>query len=87
MTLFDDLVSALQPTLRSVAPFILTRLLLRAGVFDREAMTTAELQHALPALEAGLLESLGPGDYASVIERVRDVLRRWQGVGAATSSR
>jgi len=87
VTLFDDLVSALQPTLRSVAPFILTRLLLRAGVFDRSAISVAELRQALPALETGLRDSLGPSDYAPVIERVRDVLRRWEAAQSSGSGR
>ena len=89
MTLFDDLVAVIQPTLRSVAPFILTRLLLRAGVFDRDAMSVAELRRALPTLEGGLRESLGPADVAPVILAIREVAARWEAMsrpGAGTGT-
>jgi hypothetical protein len=86
VTLFDELVAALQPTMRSVAPFILTRLLLRAGVFDRAAMTVAELQRALPVIEAGLRESLAPGDLASTLDRIRDVVRQRELVSSSGSN-
>jgi hypothetical protein len=81
VTLFDELVSALQPALRSVAPFILTRLLLRAGVLDRAVMTPAEFRNVLPVVEAGLRESLGADDFASVAARIREVLGRWETAG------
>lgn len=86
MTLFDELVTALQPTLRSVAPFILTRLLLRAGVYDRDTMTVDELRRALPIVSAGLRESLGPGELAVTLERLHDVVRRHQPSGASGPS-
>lgn len=86
MTLFDELVVALQPTMRSVAPFILTRLLLRAGVYDRDTMTVEEFRRALPVVGAGLSESLGPGELASTMQRLHDVIRRREPSGAAGSN-
>jgi hypothetical protein len=83
VTLFDDLVLAIQPTLHSVAPFILTRLLLRVGIFDRAEMTVAEFRRVLPTVEAGLRESLSPADLASVVERIREVTERWEVSGTA----
>ena len=78
--LFDQLVAVLEPTFRSVAPFILTRLLLRARVFDRAAMSVAELQRALPILEGGLAESsLTPSQLAAILSGVNAVVRRNQG--------
>ena len=83
MTLFDELVAALQPTMRSVAPFILTRLLLRAGVIDRDTMTVEEFRGALPIVTAGLSESLGAGELASTLQRLNEVVRRRESSGAA----
>lgn len=77
-SLFDDVVAALEPTFRSVAPFILIRLLLRARIFDRDVMSVAELQRVLPILEAGLAESLTPTEFASTMSRVKAVLKRRQ---------
>jgi hypothetical protein len=85
VTLFDDLVSAIEPTLRSVAPFILTRLLLRAGIFDRAEMTVTEFRRVLPTVEAGLRESLSPGDLASVVGRIGEVVARWEVSGTAAA--
>lgn len=82
MTLFDELVVALQPTMRSVAPFILTRLLLRAGVIDRDTMTVDEFRRALPIVTAGLSESLGPGELAYTLQRLDEVVRRREPTGA-----
>lgn len=67
---------ALEPTFRSVAPFILTRLLLRARIFDRALMSLPDLQRAMPVLEAGLAESLSPTEFASTLIRVKEVLQR-----------
>lgn len=72
--LFDEVVAALQPTLRSVAPFVLARLLLRAGIFEKETLRLAELQAALPTIEAGLAEVLPPNDLAPTMNRVRAVV-------------
>lgn len=77
-SLFDDVVAALQPTFRSVAPFILTRLLLRARIFDRAGMSVAELQRVMPILEAGFQESLTPAEFDSAMSRVRAVVQRRQ---------
>lgn len=77
-TLFDEVVAALEPTFHSVAPFILTRLLLRARIFDRAGMGVADLQRALPVLEAGLAESVTPAEAASSMRRVKEVLARHQ---------
>lgn len=77
-SLFDEVAKALEPTFRSVAPFVLTRLLLRARIFDRAGMGVADLQGALPVLEAGLAESLTPAEAASSMRRVKDVLLRHQ---------
>lgn len=84
MTLFDELVAALQPTMRSVAPFILTRLLLRAGVIDRATMTVDEFRSVFPIVEAGLRESMAPGDLAAALGRIDDVMRRHQLTGASS---
>ena len=82
MTLFDDLVTALEPTMRSVAPFLLTRLLLRAGIFDRATMTVEEFRRVLPVIEAGLRESMAPGDLAPTLDRIDAVMRRHEPAGA-----
>jgi hypothetical protein len=81
VTLFDELVAALQPTMRSVAPFILTRLLLRAGIFDRATMTVEEFRNVFPVIEAGLRESMAPGDLAATLDRINDVVRRHEPAG------
>lgn len=78
-SLYDELVSALEPTLRSVAPFILTRLLLRAAIFDRPGMSAADFRRALPVVDAGLRESLSANEHSAVTDRVRRVLERWEG--------
>lgn len=77
-TLFGEVVAALEPTVHSVAPFILTRLLLRARIFDRAGMGVEDLQRALPVLEAGLAESLTPAETASCVRRVKEVVLRHQ---------
>ena len=76
ISLFDDVVAALEPQLRSVAPFLLTRLLLRAGILDRAAMTLPDFEQARPIVEAGLREALSPGELRDVIARIDAVLRR-----------
>jgi hypothetical protein len=86
VTLFDDLVSAIEPTLRSVAPFILTRLLLRAGILDRRAMTVAEFRRVMPTVEAGLRESLNSGDVSFVVGRILEVVNRWEAASLTGSN-
>lgn len=76
MAVFDEVVGALQPTLRSVAPFLLTRLLLRAGIFEKESLSVSEFQAVLPTIEAGLREVLPPNEIDAVLSRVRTVLGR-----------
>ena len=75
-TLFDALVGALTPILRSVAPFTLSRLLFRAGVVDRQMMTTAEFSAALPTVEKGLGEMLKPQELSVAMESIREVVQR-----------
>lgn len=83
LPLFDDLVAALEPTVRSVAPFMLTRLLLRAGIFDRGVMTLPEFERGRSVVEAGLREALSPEEFRVVVTRMEAVLERRR--GAATS--
>lgn len=71
---FTAAVGILTPVLGSVAPFTLTRLLLRARVFNRDTMTLAELERALPAVEQGLGEVLSRADHLSVSTRLRRLL-------------
>jgi hypothetical protein len=71
---FTAAVSILTPVLGSVAPFTLTRLLLRARVFDRDTMTLAELERALPAVEQGLDEVLNRADHRGVSAKLRRLL-------------
>ena len=61
--LFDAMVAAVAPMLgRSVAPFTLSRLLIRARLFERDALTVAQLRAAMPTIEAGLAELLTPAE-------------------------
>jgi hypothetical protein len=71
---FTTAVGILRPVLGSVAPFTLTRLLLRARVFERETMTLAELERALPKVEEGLGEVLSPADRDGVSAQLRRLL-------------
>jgi hypothetical protein len=71
---FVTAVSILTPMLGSVAPFTLSRLLLRARVYDRETMTLTELERALPKVEEGLAEVLNPADRARVSAQLRRLL-------------
>lgn len=73
--LFDVVVRALEPSLRSVAPFVLTRLLLRAAIFDRDSLTASELNRALPILEAGLAEVLAPSELQAALNRIHVALQ------------
>ena len=52
-----------------------TRRRLRAGIFDRAAMSISEFQAALPTIEAGLAEALGPSELSAIMRRVHDVVR------------
>lgn len=74
--LFDDLVAALEPTLRSVAPFMLTRLLLRAGIFDRTTMTLSDFERGRRVIETGMREALSPGEFQVVEARMEAVVQR-----------
>ncbi|MDF1506462.1 hypothetical protein, partial [Roseisolibacter sp. H3M3-2] len=72
--LFDALVTAVAPMLgRSVAPFTLSRLLLRARVFERDALTVAQLRAALPTIEAGLAELLTPAELREASRALAEV--------------
>ena len=75
-TLFDALVGALTPILRSVAPFTLSRLLFRAGIVNRQTMTTGEFEAAIPTVEKGLGEMLKPQELHVAMESLREVLQQ-----------
>lgn len=72
--LFDELVarSRLSP---AVAPFTLSRLLLRAWVMDRDTMTAEDLLRALPHLEDGLRDYLDADALAAVMDDIRQLTR------------
>lgn len=86
-SVFDEAVTALEPTFKSVAPFILTRLLLRARIFDRATMSAADLARALPVVEAGLAESLTAAELTSNVSRIKAVLERRQGAHDLSKAR
>lgn len=69
-TLFDELVARSRLT-PAVAPFTLSRLLLRAWVLDRDAMTPADLLRALPHLEDGLGDYLDADALAAAMDDIR----------------
>lgn len=66
-SLFEQLIEACGLS-RAVAPFTLSRLLLRARVFNPRAVTVAQLREALPHLEAGLGEFLPPAELRQVVQ-------------------
>jgi len=69
-SLFEALVAASRlPSL--VAPFTLSRLLLRARIFEPEKMTPEDLARALPHLEEGLRTFLNKSEHASAMEAFR----------------
>lgn len=80
-TLFDELVARSRLS-KGVAPFTLSRLLLLAWVFDREAMTPDDLARALPDLEEGLAEYLSVDDLTRAMEDIRALVG--SGLGAGT---
>ena len=71
MSLFDDLAEAsgLAPLL---APFTLSRLLIRAGV-DPKNLTLDGIERALPELEDGLRVYLQSDEYDRAVKRIRDL--------------
>ena len=77
-TVFEEVVATMEPTLKSVAPFVLRRLLLRAGVLNRTTMSTTEFRNAMPVIEAGLRESLKPNELIEVMTRLNTLLERPQ---------
>ena len=86
--MFDAVVAILEPTLRSVAPFTLSRLLLRARIYDRESMTTEEFERSLPFIERGLGEVVTPNELASITRQIRRLLdERGQEAGSARGGR
>lgn len=79
-SLFAEMVAVASRTLSaSVAPFTMSRLLLRARVLDRDAMTPAQALDALPTVEAGLAEFLTPAELRTTMAELREVIARRQG--------
>lgn len=70
LTFFEQVAAAtgLSPL---IAPFTLTRLLLRAGV--SEELDPAGLARALDEIERGLRVYLGDDDVAAALERLRSL--------------
>lgn len=69
MTFFDEIVAA-SGLNEVVAPFTVSRLLLRADV-QPESVGPGELARALPELERGLRVYLGDGEATEALARLR----------------
>lgn len=67
--LFDEVVRASRLN-RLVAPFTITRLLVRADVLPGD-LTPMELARALPELETGLSVYLEPEDLRAAVDEIR----------------
>ena len=67
--LFDRVVEA-SGLARVIAPFTITRLLVRAGVVPR-GLEPSDLQRALPELDAGLRVYLSAEKAAQAMEEIR----------------
>ena len=79
-TLFEEIVGVAARYLgRSVAPFTVSRLLIRAGIFDREALSVADARRALPHLRAGLGEFLTAEELQATIDQMTAVISRRDG--------
>ncbi len=70
MSLFDDIVAA-SGLNEVVAPFTVSRLLVRAEVAQPEEVTPADLSRALPELERGIRVYLEGGEAEAAVARLR----------------
>ena len=66
MTLFDEAVAASRLS-KLLAPFTLTRLLIKAG-FSPQNVTRSELRQALPVIREGLAVYLTPPELEAAME-------------------
>ena len=80
MGLFTEMVDIASRSLgRGVAPFTMTRLMLRAKVYDRDAMTVGDARRAMREIEQGLGEFLTPAELKETMRRMHELLERWDG--------
>ncbi len=70
MSLFDDIVAA-SGLSDVVAPFTVSRLLVRADVARPEQVTRDDLTRALPELERGIRVYLADGEADAAVARLR----------------
>jgi hypothetical protein len=69
MSLFDDIVAA-SGLNEVVAPFTVSRLLVRADVAQPEGVTREDLARALPELERGIRVYLEGGEADAAVARL-----------------